>query len=400
MQAVSQDSREGTETELLREGLEASLRLALSDVNRLGYACTSVDFRVAGQAQGVGLLLDRTPPELADPAGSEIVIELPPTHVREFVMGGLAMPAAVLAGRVVTDGPIRKYLEVDPILRKLLAQANLARLAATPGPDIHPALARAPAARASELLAIETQDLHKSFGSNQVLKGASIAIPAGMISCVVGPSGTGKSVLLKHIIGLLRPDGGEILIRGCPLGRMRRDELIALRQEIGVMFQDGALFSTMTVYDNVAFPLRQHTDLEEHEIREVVEERLDTVGLLESARRLPAQLSGGMKKRAGLARALVLDPGIVLCDEPDSGLDPVRTALLAELLVEQHSRNGGTMLVITHNVPLARQISDHISVLWQGKVLEAGLAETIFTSDTPFVKQFLDGEIVGPLGMD
>jgi phospholipid/cholesterol/gamma-HCH transport system ATP-binding protein len=156
----------------------------------------------------------------------------------------------------------------------------------------------------------------------------------------------------------------------------------------------------MNVYDNVAFPLRQHTDLAEDEIREVVMEHLNGVGLGGALTRTPAQLSGGMKKRAGLARALVMDPGIVLCDEPDSGLDPVRTALLGDLLVDQHGRSGGTMVVITHDVALAKRISDHISVLWRGKVLEAGMAQAILGSDTEFVRQFLAGETVGPLGMD
>jgi phospholipid/cholesterol/gamma-HCH transport system ATP-binding protein len=156
----------------------------------------------------------------------------------------------------------------------------------------------------------------------------------------------------------------------------------------------------MNVYDNVAFPLRQHTDLNESEIREVVMEHLASVGLAHALGRFPFQLSGGMKKRAGLARALAMDPGIVLCDEPDSGLDPVRVSLLGDLLAEQHGRVGGTMLVITHNIDLARRVSDHISILWQGKVLEAGVTDTILSSDDEFVRQFLAGEARGPLGMD
>jgi phospholipid/cholesterol/gamma-HCH transport system ATP-binding protein len=207
-------------------------------------------------------------------------------------------------------------------------------------------------------------------------------------------------VLLKHIIGLLKADAGDVLIRGRAISEMSRAEVLALRTEIGVMFQDGALFSAMNVYDNVAFPLRQHTDLDEREIREVVMERLQGVGLASAADRMPSQLSGGMKKRAGLARALVMDPGIVLCDEPDSGLDPVRTALLGELLVDQHAATGGTMLVITHDVALAKRISDHISVLWQGRVLEAGMARQVLDSDSEFVQQFLAGASRGPLGMD
>jgi phospholipid/cholesterol/gamma-HCH transport system ATP-binding protein len=242
--------------------------------------------------------------------------------------------------------------------------------------------------------------LHKRFGAHHVLTGVDLKIPEGVVSVVLGPSGTGKSVLLRHIIGLMRGDAGEVIVRGRRLSRMSRSQLLALRAEIGVMFQDGALFSTMSVYDNVAFPLRQHTDLDEAEIREIVMEHLSSVGLVNAAGRMPSQLSGGMRKRAGLARALVLDPGVVLCDEPDSGLDPVRTAMLGELLLEQHAELGGTILVITHDVALAKRISDHISILWNGKVLEAGATEAILESDSDFVRQFLEGETSGPLGMD
>jgi phospholipid/cholesterol/gamma-HCH transport system ATP-binding protein len=166
------------------------------------------------------------------------------------------------------------------------------------------------------------------------------------------------------------------------------------------MFQDGALFSIMDVYNNVAFPLRQHTDLSESDIKELVMERLQAVGLESAATRYPNELSGGMRKRAGLARAMVLDPRIILCVEPDSGLDPVRTKLLAELLVEQHALTGGTMVVITHNIPLIKEVSEHISVLYDGTILESGPAEQIYASEKPFLKQFLAGEAQGPLGMD
>jgi phospholipid/cholesterol/gamma-HCH transport system ATP-binding protein len=249
-------------------------------------------------------------------------------------------------------------------------------------------------------LALETCGLRKRFGRHQVLSGVDLRVPEGVISVLLGPSGTGKSVLLKHILGLLDPDAGDILVRGRALSGMRRSEVAALRREIGVMFQDGALFSSMTVYDNVAFPLRQHTDLREREVRGLVEAQLRAVGLLTAASRLPGELSGGMRKRAGLARALVLDPGIVLCDEPDSGLDPVRTALLGDLLMERHAELGGTMLIVTHNIALAQHVSDHVSVIWQGEILASGAAEGVFASDLPFVRQFLAGATQGPLSMD
>ena len=385
----------------LRDTLERSLRCGFPEVNRLSYANTSVSFRVQGDGERVVALLDQTPPRVADNgAPAEIDIEFGPGQADRFANGELPIPAAVATGCVVVNGPIRKYLEVDPILRRLLAHVSDNQTRGTDAGQRRPGAAARSNGLEPDLLAIETRDLHKSFGPHRVLAGVDLAIPAGVISVVLGPSGTGKSVLLKHIIGLLRADSGDVLIRGRPLSRMSHEEMLALRTEIGVMFQDGALFSAMNVYDNVAFPLRQHTDLQEREIREVVMERLHAVGLAEAARKMPSQLSGGMKKRAGLARALVIDPGIVLCDEPDSGLDPVRTALLAELLVDQHEVTGGTMLVITHDVALAKRISEHISVLWRGKVLEDGLTEEILSSDSHFVRQFLAGEAAGPLGMD
>ena len=386
----------------LRDALERCLRGSPSEVERLSYANTTVTFEVEGGDDPVTLLLDRKPPRLAGPEESaEVEIRLTQEQADDFVAGELCLPARLVTGEVTAHGPVRRYLEVDPILRRLLASV---RRPGSPGAG-RDTVARLPGstswgAPSSELLAIETRDLHKSFGTHQVLAGVDLAIPEGVISVVLGPSGTGKSVLLQHVIGLLAPDSGDVLIRGRSVAEMSRADLLSLRTEVGVMFQDGALFSRMNLYDNVAFPLRQHTDLREREIREVVMERLSSVGLADAAERMPNELSGGMRKRAGLARALVLDPGIVLCDEPDSGLDPVRTALLGDLLVEEHARSGGTMVVITHDVALAKRISEHISVLWQGRVLEAGITEEIVASDTEVVRQFLAGATKGPLTMD
>jgi phospholipid/cholesterol/gamma-HCH transport system ATP-binding protein len=251
-----------------------------------------------------------------------------------------------------------------------------------------------------DLFALETKGLCKSFAANEVLAGVDLQIPEGTLATVLGPSGTGKSVLIKHIIGLLKPDAGDVLVGGRPLSGMSRSEVLALRRDIGVMFQDGALFSSMTVYENVAFPLRQHTDLNEVEVRGLVEEQLEAVGLADAADKSPSELSGGMKKRAGLARSLVLDPGILLCDEPDSGLDPVRTALLGELLLDRHAELGGTILIVTHDIALARLVSDHVSVLWRGRIVTSGPSDEVFASEDPFVRQFLAGEVAGPLGMD
>jgi phospholipid/cholesterol/gamma-HCH transport system ATP-binding protein len=173
-----------------------------------------------------------------------------------------------------------------------------------------------------------------------------------------------------------------------------------MRKKFGLLFQDGALFGSMDVYDNVAFPLRQHTDMREGEIAEVVTQRLVDVGLGHAIDVFPSQLSGGMRKRAGFARALVTEPDVVIFDEPDSGLDPVRTALLCELIKEMHEANGGTYIVVTHDIASARRIGEYIALLWRGRIVEAGDAERMFSSDNAFVRQFLSGSAEGPLTMD
>jgi phospholipid/cholesterol/gamma-HCH transport system ATP-binding protein len=248
--------------------------------------------------------------------------------------------------------------------------------------------------------AIEFVDVHKSFGRNHVLRGLNMAVPEGRISMIIGPSGTGKSVCIKHIVGLLYPDQGDVIVHGRSIPGLRDTELFELRKKFGVLFQDGALFGSLNLYDNVAFPLRQHTEKGEDEIAEIVNRRMREVGLGGEGEKMPNQLSGGMRKRAGFARALVLDPEIVLFDEPDSGLDPVRTALLCELIKEVHAENGGCYIVITHDIMSARRVAEHISVLWKGKIVESGPAEELFASENPFVRQFLSGESAGPLGMD
>jgi phospholipid/cholesterol/gamma-HCH transport system ATP-binding protein len=247
---------------------------------------------------------------------------------------------------------------------------------------------------------IRCVDVHKRLGGVAVLNGLTVAFPDDTITVVLGPSGTGKSVLIKHLIGLMFPDSGEVVVRGEPVPRLTMPKLLELRQRIGVLFQDGALFGSMSVFDNVAFPLRQHTDRNEAEIAEIVTERLTDVGLADAMDDAPSQLSGGMRKRAGFARALVMEPDIVIFDEPDSGLDPVRTALLCDLIQEMHQIHKGTYIVVTHNIASARQIGEYIAVLWKGRIVEAGDAERMFSSDNPFVRQFLSGSAEGPLTMD
>jgi phospholipid/cholesterol/gamma-HCH transport system ATP-binding protein len=248
--------------------------------------------------------------------------------------------------------------------------------------------------------AIEFIDVHKSFGRNHVLRGLNMEVPEGQVSMIIGPSGTGKSVCIKHIVGLLYPDEGDVIVHGQSIPSLADAELFELRKKFGVLFQDGALFGSMNLYDNVAFPLRQHTEKSEEEIAEIVDRRMREVGLGGEGTKMPNELSGGMRKRAGFARSLVLNPEIVLFDEPDSGLDPVRTALLCELIKEVHAENGGTYVVITHDIMSARRVAEHIMVLWKGRIVESGPAAELFASENPFVRQFLSGEAQGPLGME
>ncbi len=259
--------------------------------------------------------------------------------------------------------------------------------------------------------AVEFIDVYKSFGRANILRGLNMGLPEGMVSMIIGPSGTGKSVCIKHMVGLLYPDRGDILVHGQSVPNMPDDELFEMRKKFGLLFQDGALFGSMNLYDNVAFPLRQHTEKGEDEVEDIVMRRLGEVGLASAREKMPNELSGGMRKRAGFARALVLEPDILLFDEPDSGLDPVRTALLGELIIEIHrdmmdeakakgKEHLPTFAVVTHDIMSARRVADYINVLWMGRIVEAGPAEDMLNSDNPFIRQFLAGESQGPLAMD
>jgi phospholipid/cholesterol/gamma-HCH transport system ATP-binding protein len=247
---------------------------------------------------------------------------------------------------------------------------------------------------------MQVRDVHKTFGSHQVLRGLNLDFVDNAITTVLGPSGTGKSVLIKHLVGLLAPDQGEVLIFGQDIWRISEHEQYELRKRFGVLFQDGALFGSMNIFDNVAFPLRKHTSKPEDEITEIVMRRLGEVGLANATGKFPAEVSGGMRKRAGFARALVLDPDIVLFDEPDSGLDPVRTSLLNDLILQMHAEHGGTYLLVTHDITTARRVSDYVGLIWKGQVVHYGPAQEAFASPDPFVRQFLAGQSAGPLGMD
>jgi phospholipid/cholesterol/gamma-HCH transport system ATP-binding protein len=247
---------------------------------------------------------------------------------------------------------------------------------------------------------IECKDVVKAFSGNKVLDGVSCELPEKQISVVMGPSGTGKSVLLRHIVGLLKPDKGDVIVDGKHVPELNDDELLELRRQVGMLFQDGALFSSMNLFDNVAFPLRQHTKMSEKEIQDRVRERLKEVGLGGAEKKMPNELSGGMRKRAGFARALVMEPKILLFDEPDSGLDPVRTALLCELIKEIGDKYEATSLVISHDIQSCFEIADHIVLLHGGKVVDQGPKEKMKDSDNEFTQQFLKGQVDGPLGMD
>ncbi|WP_026917353.1 ABC transporter ATP-binding protein [Gordonia shandongensis] len=246
---------------------------------------------------------------------------------------------------------------------------------------------------------VKVEGLTKSFGSQNIWRDVSLALPAGEVSALLGPSGTGKSVFLKTLIGLLHPEQGSVVIDGTDITECSAKELYEIRKLFGVLFQDGALFGSMTLYDNIAFPLREHTKKKEDEIRRIVMEKVELVGLAGAEGKLPGEISGGMRKRAGLARALVLDPEIILCDEPDSGLDPVRTAYISQLLIDINAEIDATILIVTHNINIARTIPDNIGMLFRKELVMFGPREQLLTSDQPVVKQFLSGDRFGPIGM-
>src|SRR5581483_10266978 len=247
---------------------------------------------------------------------------------------------------------------------------------------------------------ISLRGVTKRFGTHTVLEDISFDLPRGKISAIMGPSGTGKSVLLKNIIGLLRPDAGEIWVDGEETVSMGERDLYRVRRKFGVLFQDGALFGSMNIFDNTAFPLREHTNKSEKEIREIVLEKLGLVGMLDHLKKFPGEVSGGMRKRAGLARALVMDPEIVLFYGPVSGLHLVRVSYLDALVRKIQEEVGATFFIITHNIPSVMRTADYIGVLFRSRLVRFASKDDMVTSEDPIIRQFLAGRAKGPIGMD
>jgi phospholipid/cholesterol/gamma-HCH transport system ATP-binding protein len=246
---------------------------------------------------------------------------------------------------------------------------------------------------------VAVEGLTKSFGKQVIWQDVTLTLPPGEISVMLGPSGTGKSVFLKTLVGLLKPDRGSIMIKDVNLAKCSEHQLYETRKLFGVLFQDGALFGSMNLYDNIAFPLREHTRKSETEIRKIVSEKLEMVGLTGTDKKLPGEISGGMRKRAGLARALVLDPEIILFDEPDSGLDPVRVAYLNQLIVDLNAQTDSTFLIVTHDIGTARTVPDNLGLLFRRELVMFGPREVLLTSEEAVVEQFLNGRKEGPIGM-
>lgn len=238
---------------------------------------------------------------------------------------------------------------------------------------------------------IVLEEVHKSFRSQRVLDGLSLEIPGGKITVLLGRSGSGKSVTLKHIIGLVKPDAGRVLVDGEDITTLDAAALNRVRRKFGVLFQDGALFDSMNVFENIAFPLVEHAHLKPAEVRARVEEALEAVSLHHMEAKMPAELSGGMRKRVGLARAIVLKPSIILYDEPTSGLDPLLTDNINELILQTQQKFNLTNFIISHDVNAALRIADKIAVLYEGKILEEGTPDQIRESANPFVRAFIEG---------
>ncbi len=247
---------------------------------------------------------------------------------------------------------------------------------------------------------IELRGIHKSFGSNHVLKGVDLKVQKGDSLVVIGGSGSGKSVILKHIIGLLMPDEGQVFIDSADLSGLDEDGLYSIRKRFGMLFQASALFDSMKVWENVGFGLMRHSGHSEEEIKEIVLQKLRLVGLVGVENRMPSELSGGMRKRVGLARAIAMEPDILLYDEPTTGLDPIMADVIDELIVEMRERLNITSIAITHDMKSAYKIADRIAMLYNGVIISEGTPEEIKNTSDPVVRQFVEGNAEGPITLE
>jgi len=244
---------------------------------------------------------------------------------------------------------------------------------------------------------IRVENLRKSFGGQPVLKGVNLEVNRGEIMIVIGQSGGGKTVLLKHLLGLLRADAGRIVVAGVDITELRGEALDAVRRRYGVVFQGGALFDSMSVFDNVAFPLRERTALGRAEIAERANAKLEQVGLGGMGEKNPAEISGGMRKRVAIARALVTEPEIVFFDEPTTGLDPVLVNTIHGLIVDLHAKFAFTAVMVSHEIPEIFKIAQRVAMLYDGRIVEVGPAEAIQNSPNPVIQQFIRGDPEGPI---
>ncbi len=246
---------------------------------------------------------------------------------------------------------------------------------------------------------IEVKGVEKSFDRQKVLNGVDLTIADKEVTAIIGKSGSGKSVFLKHLIGLLKPEKGNILIDGEDITKLSGRELDKVREKLGVLFQGGALFDSLTVFENVAFPLKEKTKLSRKEIQEKVLQALEDVGLRGMEKKYPAEISGGMKKRVALARALITEPTIVLFDEPTTGLDPIILHSIHKLIMMTHKKYGFTGIIISHEIPEIFEVADRVAMLHNGVIVEVGTPEEIRNSSNPLVRQFITGSLEGPIDL-
>jgi len=244
---------------------------------------------------------------------------------------------------------------------------------------------------------IEIVNLHKAFNKKHVLQGVNLHIESGETMVVIGGSGSGKSVLIKHVIGLLMPDEGSIIVDGVDISNLSENDMNELRKKYGMLFQGAALFDSLTVWENVGFSLMQHTRLSKEEIKEKAKQKLEMVGLKGVEDLMPSELSGGMRKRVGLARAIAIEPQIILYDEPTTGLDPIMADAINDLIIEMKKRLNVTSIAITHDMVSAYKIADKIAMLYEGRIQEVGTPDEIKRSVNPIVRQFITGSSVGPI---